>query len=113
MSTNLRTHLLAAAIGAMSAPMISMGNAAGFAASAFRRLNGTISRPGRRRIGWNSKNQNARDAGIPKAFRQYAKRYGSDVNAVIAAHGLLFEVQMLDHGRDRRNAFLKVFGAHK
>lgn len=29
----------------------------------------------RRRRGWNSKNEEARSSGIPKAFRQYCRRY--------------------------------------
>ena len=66
----------------------------------------------RRRGGWNSKNETARNAGIPKAFRQYAKRYGSDVMTMIALQHQI-PAAMLDHGRDRREKFLRICGAHK
>ena len=56
---------------------------------------------GRRRgRGWSSKNDAARAAGIPKAFRQYARRYGSDVATLVQMHRRS-PAPMLDHGRDR------------
>ena len=46
-------------------------------------------------------NRLARAAGISKAFRQYAKRYGSGVQALIQEHKKN-PVPILDNGRDRR-----------
>lgn len=70
-----------------------------------------VSRAGRRHgSGFSDANETARHYRIPKAFRQYAKRYGSDVNSLIACHSLLKNVPMLDHQRDRRQAFLRAMG---
>jgi len=78
----------------------------------------TFNRPGngiatglggrRRRRGYGWKNNTAREHGIPKAFRQYAKRYGSSVTAMVKMHQLLNHVRTLDHWRDRREAFQRA-----
>ena len=44
--------------------------------------------------------QLARDAGLPKAFRQYATRYGKGVEELLQDHKK-HPVPLLDHGRDR------------
>lgn len=61
-------------------------------------------RSGRGGRGFSNKNSKARDCGIPKAFRQYARRYGSDVSAMVQMHRRI-PAPMLDHWRDRREAF--------
>ena len=38
--------------------------------------------------------------GVPKAFRQYAKRYGAGVDDMLRMHKQV-DVPMLDHWRDR------------
>jgi hypothetical protein len=48
-------------------------------------------------------NDDAREAGIPKALRQYARRYGSSVEQIVQTHRQ-FDVPMLDHYRDRAAA---------
>lgn len=40
----------------------------------------------RRARGWLTKNEFARKHGVPKAFRQYAKRYGSSVQNLVQLH---------------------------
>ena len=64
----------------------------------------------RRGRGWNGKNETARAAGVPKAFRQYARRYGSSVQRLQQMHLQLGGVPMLDHGRDRREAMQRALG---
>ena len=101
-------------MAAAAMAMAGLSSASTTAASSVKAFSGVISRHNRRvrGRGWNSKNDDARAAGIPKAFRQYAKRYGSNTHTLVATH-LQINVPMIDHGRDRRDAFLRTFGAHK
>lgn len=55
------------------------------------------------------KNADARAAGIPKAFRQYAIRYGGGVDAIVQTHKQ-YPALMLDHWRDKGNALRKALG---
>lgn len=61
----------------------------------------SINRTGR---GFSGKNAQARQAGIPKAFRQHARRYHSDIHTLLQTHRQ-FPAPMLDHWRDRIRAF--------
>lgn len=54
----------------------------------------------RPRRGWGSKNREARHNGIPKAFRQHARRYHSDVHTLMQMHRQ-YPAPLLDHWRDR------------
>lgn len=55
------------------------------------------------------KNNDARAAGIPKAFRQYAARYGVGVDKIVQTHKQ-FNVPKLDHWRDKGNVIRKALG---
>lgn len=48
--------------------------------------------------------------GIPKKFRQYAKRYGRGVDDMRAMHLKFKDVPMLDHWRERREAAQRILG---
>lgn len=56
-----------------------------------------------------SLNDEAREHGIPKWLRQYAKRYGVSVGQIEQTHRQ-FDVPKLDHWRDRGNATRKALG---
>ncbi len=48
--------------------------------------------------------------GVPSFLRKYAKRYGVAVDEIVATHLKNRHVGMLDHGRDKTNAFRKAYG---
>lgn len=56
-----------------------------------------------------NKNDDAREAGIPKMFRQYAARYGVGVDEIVRKHKQ-FPTPELDHWRDKGNAVRKALG---
>lgn len=62
---------------------------------------------GRRRRGLGVKNETARDHGIPKAFRQYARRYGSSVEDMVQMHRRI-PAPMLDHWLERRKTWNRM-----
>ena len=48
-----------------------------------------------------------RKFGVPKVFRQYAKRYGAGVEEMVRMQAQV-DVPMLDHWRDKREAAWKA-----
>lgn len=52
-------------------------------------------------------NDTARKHGISKHMRQYAKRYGSHIDLLVAEHRKHKQVRMLDHGAEKAEAFRK------
>lgn len=59
-----------------------------------------------------TKNETARLLGIPKAFRQHAARHGVSPIDMAATHRK-YPVPMLNHWRDRTEAFLRDVLGHK
>ena len=51
--------------------------------------------------------QLARDAGLPKAFRQYARRYGKGVEELLRDHKK-YNVGPILHWRDRDEEFARM-----
>jgi hypothetical protein len=66
-----------------------------------------LSRPGTRPHAPHRPNRDAVKHGIPRAFRRYAKRYGSGVASLVAEHKK-YPVPKLDHWRDSREAAQKL-----
>ena len=56
-----------------------------------------------------TENKFARQHGVPKAFRQYAKRYGHGVEMLVASHKQEKHIGKLDHWQDKKDAAAKVF----
>lgn len=65
---------------------------------------------GHRRHTRGNEGDKARKHGIPKRFRQYAKRYGNKgIDDIVQMHAQ-FPVPRLDHARDRREAIQRAMG---
>lgn len=66
--------------------------------------------PGNRRHARGNEGDKARKHGIPKRFRQYAKRYGKKgIDDIVQMHAK-YRVPALDHARDRREAMQRAMG---